>query len=336
MKLAFFVNEVVTEVDEYTTTRFARGAAKMGHEVWYIGVGDVHYDSDGGMTADGHRAAFDSSDDLKSFLGRAQDEGSRQELPLGELDALVLRNDSIEDLHERPWAVNLGVVFGHMLVDRGICVVNSPRGLARAASKLYLEEFPDEIRPKTLVSRDPDEVKSFIEKIGSAVLKPLYGAKGRNVFFVEEVDDPNLSQIIESVLEDGYLFVQERIENADRSDLRMFLLEGEIMEMNGRYAAIRRVPKGSDPRANISTGGKPEPAELGDREFAVAEAMKSRLVEDGMFFVGIDLIDDKVVEINAESPGGMQSVEHFTSLDFAPLFIDRLEEKARRGPARPT
>ena len=336
MKLAFFVNDVATEVDEYTTTRFAMGAAKMGHEVWYVGVGDVHYDSEGGMTAHGHRAVFESSDDLSSFLGRSQEKESRQELPLTDLEALVLRNDSIEDLHERPWAVNLGVVFGHMLVDRGICVVNSPRGLARAASKLYLEEFPEEIRPKTLASRDPDEVRSFIEKTGRTVLKPLYGAKGRNVFFVEDVNDPNLSQIIESVLEDGYLFVQERIENEDRSDLRMFLLEGEIMEMNGKYAAIRRVPRGSDPRANISTGGKPEPAEVGDRELAVAKAMKNRLVEDGMFFVGIDLIDDKVVEVNAESPGGMQSVEHFTKVDFAPLFIDRLEEKARRGPARPT
>jgi glutathione synthase len=87
------------------------------------------------------------------------------------------------------------------------------------------------------------------------------------------------------------------------------------------------VPRGNDLRANISAGGKPVEAQIGETEFKIAEALKERLVQDGMFFVGIDVIGDKVVEINAESPGGLQSVEHFTGIDFGLTICEALERR---------
>ena len=327
MKIAFFVNEVETEIDEYTTTRLAMASAKRGHEVWYVGLGDVDYEPDEKVRARGHRAVFEDRDRLDSFLSRAQEDEREGGIVLEDFDAVWLRNDSIQDLRERPWATSISVVFGQMLAARGVTVVNDPVGLSRAGSKLYLQEFPPEIRPRCLVSRHIDEIKDFVERTGRTVVKPLYGAQGRNVFLIENEDDPNLQQIMEAVLEDGYLTAQEFVEGAEDGDLRMFLLDGEPLQVDGKYAAFRRVPKGTDLRANISTGGRPVEVSLGETEFEIARAMKKRLLADGMFFVGIDIIGDKVVEVNAESPGGMQAVEHFTGIDFGLTICDALEER---------
>ena len=334
MKLAFFVNEVSTEIDEYTTTRLAIAASRMGHDVWYVGAGDLNYEPDGTLRSRGYRARHHDGDDLTSFLERVKEKDSIEDLALGEVDAVMLRNDSIEDLHDRPWAATCGAVFGRMLAECGVTVVNDPDGLSRAASKLYLEEFPRSIRPLTKVTRDPDEIKEFVAKTGPTILKPLYGAKGRNVFLVEDEEDPNLSQMIEAVLEDGYVIAQERVDGAEKGDVRLFLLDGEPLKIDSTIAAFRRVPPKDDVRANISTGGKAEPLEVGEREMKIVDAMRDRLRRDGMFFVGIDIIGDKVVEINAESPGGMQAVEHFTKLDFGVPVIEALEKRASKGSLR--
>ena len=87
------------------------------------------------------------------------------------------------------------------------------------------------------------------------------------------------------------------------------------------------MPTGNDPRANISTGGRSVPLEVGDVERGIVDAMSEKLVADGMFLVGIDVIGDKVVEINAESPGGMQSVERLYDVDVCPTVIEALERR---------
>jgi len=327
MRIAFFVNDVASEVDEYTTTRLARAAAQGGHEVWYVGVGDVeHGESDGQLVARAHAAEFDKDDTLESFMGRIK-ERTAERIVMDDLDALFLRNDSIEDQQERPWASPLGVVFGQSLKARGVTVVNDPITLTRATSKLYLEEFPEKIRPRSLVTRDPEAIKRFVSDVGHCVVKPLYGAKGRNVFMIENEGETNLAQITEAVLQDGYAIVQEFADGGENGDARIFLLDGQILECEGRLAAFRRVPAGNDPRANISTGGQPVRLEIGDVERGIIEMMSSKLVADGMYFVGIDVVGDKVVEINAESPGGIQSVERLYEIDVCPTVIENLERR---------
>ncbi len=159
--------------------------------------------------------------------------------------------------------VHCAVVFGQMLKARGVTVANDPMSLIRATSKLYLEEFPEKIRPRSLVTRDPEAIKRFVGKVGHSVVKPLYGAKGRNVFMIEDEGEANLAQITEAVLQDGYAIVQEFVDGGENGDARIFLLEGQILERDGKLAAFRRVPTGNDPRANISAGGRSVP--LGDR-----------------------------------------------------------------------
>jgi glutathione synthase len=333
VRLAFFVNDVATEIDEYATTRLARAASQRGHQVWYVGIGDVELaDGEGELVARAAAADFrtgdsgEEEDTLASFMARIQ-HGDPEHIVLDDLDALFLRNESIDDLQTRPWASPLGVVFGQMLKARGVTVVNDPMSLLRATSKLYLEEFPEKIRPRSLVTRDPGAIERFVKEVGHSVVKPLYGAKGRNVFMIEDHGEANLAQMTEAVLRDGYAIVQEFVDGGEHGDARIFLLEGELLECDGKPAAFGRVPTGHDPRANISVGGRSVPLEITHVQRGIIEAMSPKLVADGMFFVGIDVIGDTVVEINAESPGGFQSVERLYGVDVAPTVIEALERR---------
>jgi glutathione synthase len=335
LRLAFFVNDVATEIPEYTTTRLALAATRLGHEVWYVGAGNLRYGPAGDLGAHAYPATGEEGDDLASFLDRVQG-GVPSYLALDEADAVMLRNDSIEDLHERPWAFTAGILFGRMLAESGVCVVNDPAQLSHTGSKLYLQEFPEGVRPRGLISREREEIRSFVAETGRSVIKPLYGAKGRNVFLVEDETDPNLNQIIEAVLQDGYVLAQEQARGAEEGDVRFFLLDGEPLEEDGSYAAFRRVPEDHDIRANISAGGHPQAVDVHEGYLQMISEMTERLRKDGMFFVGIDIVGDKVVEINVESAGGLQSVEHFTGIDFAPKIIHALEDRALRKSRSPS
>ena len=325
MKIAFLVNNVETEIDEYATTRLAKAANLMGHEVWYVGLGDLRIgEPDGEIGAHARPGIAREEDTLTAFTDRMK-ESSAQRIRLDKLDAVFLRNDSIEDLQDRPWASSLGAVFGQLLEAHGVTVVNDPTALIRAGTKVYLDEFPADIRPRSLMTRNEEDVRDFISSVGRVIIKPLCGAQGRNVFMVDGEDEPNLNQMMESVLEDGYVYAQGYVEGADEGDMRIFLLDGELIEVDGHVSAFRRVPKGNDPRANICAGGKMEPGDITDKQRAVVKAMHDKLVEDGMFFVGIDVIGDKVIEINTESPGGLQAIEHLYGVDICPIVIDALE-----------
>ena len=146
---------------------------------------------------------------------------------------------------------------------------------------------------------------------------------------VDGEDEPNLNQIMETVLEDGYLYAQGYVEGADEGDMRIFLLDGELIEIDGRCSGFRRVPEGNDPRANISTGGRMQPCDITEKQRDLVRAMRDKLVHDGMFFVGIDVIGDKVIEINTESPGGLQGIEHLYGIDICPVVIDALERRTQ-------
>ena len=160
----------------------------------------------------------------------------------------------------------------------------------------------------------------------------------RKLIADEGFDDPIWHEVSKSrkarkrarrTLEDGYIYAQGYVEGADQGDMRIFLLDGELIEIDGHVSAFRRVPDGSDPRANISTGGKMRPGDVSESTRAVVEAMRGKLVDDGMFFVGIDVIGDKVVEINAESPGGLQAIEHLYEIDICPVVIDALQRRTQ-------
>ncbi len=329
MKAGFFVNDVATEQVSYSTTRLARAAAEAGHDVWYLGADDFAYDPDESVRARARRAPAEGQADLETFLEAVRADDNRPErIAVRDLDLLMLRNDPADDYLERPWAQAVGIIFGELAGREGVVVLNDPTGLSRALNKLYFQTFPSSVRPETLVTRDAGEARGFVEQHGGrAVLKPLQGSGGQSVFVVAPAEEGNLSQMIEAVARDGYIIAQEYLPAATEGDMRLFLMDGRPLEVDGRYAAFRRVPPEGDARSNMSAGGRSAPAEVDDAVLALAQAVGPKLVEDGMFLAGIDIVGDKLMEVNVFSPGGLRSASEFTGVDFASVVVDALAAK---------
>ncbi|MDQ3914449.1 MAG: glutathione synthase [Actinomycetota bacterium] len=334
MRVGLFVSSIDGELATHTTTRLAHAAVGRGHDVFYLDSESFVYGSAEVLGAVARRAPGGRGRDFDDFVTQVK-AGPPEAIRVDELDTLILRNDPAEDATERPWAVDLGIVFGHAAKERGVLVLNDPAGLARAANKTYLQEFPPDVRPRTLIARDADAIKSFVDAVsGKVVLKPLLGAKGEKVFFLSGAGDPNLNQVIDAIREDGYLVAQEFLEAASEGDVRFFMLDGEPLRHEGRFAAFRRRPASEELRSNMYSGGTAEAHEVGDTELRIARAMGPRLRRDGMFLVGLDIVGDKVVEVNVQSPAGFVSIERFTGIDFGPVVIEAVERQVAASSRR--
>lgn len=332
MKIAMFVNDIKGEHPEYTTTWLAREAHARGHEVWYLEVEGFAYDPDDMVRARARRVAdghYESGPDYLEAL--LSDDAEEAWIDVPGLDVLMLRNDPSISAAEHPWTQDVGVIFGQVAERQGVLVVNHPTGLARARNKLYFQFFPEEVRPRTLITRKPDRIRKFIDDLeGKAVLKPLQGSGGRNVFLVSE-ETANLAQMIEAISRDGYVIAQEYLPAAAGGDTRLFLMNGVPLARNGHYAAMRRVSESGDVRSNMHAGGKAKKAKIGEVELHLAELVRPKLLQDGMFLVGLDIAGDKIMEINVFSPGGLHSIEHFEGVTFCDLVIESLERKVEHA-----
>jgi glutathione synthase len=159
------------------------------------------------------------------------------------------------------------------------------------------------------------------------VLKPLQGSGGTGVFFVSGDESPNLNQMIEAVGRDGYIVAQEILPEAEAGDVRLFLMNGEPLVADGHHAAFRRVNPTTDRRSNMRVGGEPQAVEIDDSMLRVAEAVRPKLLADGMFLVGLDIVGDKLMEVNVFSPGGLGNCETLYGTKFTDVVIDALEHK---------
>ncbi len=266
---------------------------------------------------------------VRAYLENVQgDDRSTEPISIDELDVVVMRNDPADDLVERPWAVTSGILFGQLAAARGTLVVNDPASLANAVNKTYFQHFPDVVRPRTLISRDAEDIAAFIDAMGGgAVLKPLQGSGGSSVFFVSSDESPNLNQMIEAVGRDGYIVAQEVLPEADEGDVRLFVMNGEPLVAGGHHAAFRRVNRTADKRSNMRVGGTAEPVKVTDEMLGLAAAVRPKLLADGMFLVGLDIVGDKLMEVNVFSPGGLGSCESIYKAKFNDAVIDSLERK---------
>jgi glutathione synthase len=329
MKIGFAVNNVDSEEAAYTTTRLAMAAVNLGHKSYTFGVGDFVYAPDGSIQAYARRAHGKSYKSNEKFLKELQSEENEPELIcLDELDVLLLRNDPSADATERPWAQSAGILFGQLVAGRGVMVLNDPENLARALNKTYFQQFPEEVRPKTCISRNVDEIKRFIDdQHDKVVIKPLQGSGGKNVFLVGVEERANLNQMIDAVIRDGYCVVQEYLPGAAGGDVRLFVMNGRPLMHDGKFAAFRRVNKSGDARSNMHSGGESEPAEVTDKMLRMVEIVRPKLVSDGMFLVGLDIVEDKLLEVNVFSPGGLGSSSQFAGVDFTQVVIHELQRK---------
>jgi glutathione synthase len=330
VRIGFVVNSITTEETGYTTTRLGVAATNRGHEAWVINVGDLAYDPDEFVRATAYRVPKRR---YKDGVGYIRDLRSprviKERVTVDELDVLFLRNVPSDEKGKREWAKTAALDFGRVAMRHGVIVLNDPNGLAKAQNKMYFQLFPEEVRPSTLISRDHKLIREFVNDQGRAVLKPLHGSGGENVFLVRADDQANLNQIIDAVARDGYIIAQEYLTRAEEGDTRLFLLNGLPLRHKGRYAAFRRVRSGGDMRSNIHAGGSLARATLTDEDFRLAEIVRPKLVQDGMFLVGIDIVGHKLMEINVFSPGGLGSAQKLEGVNFTEAVIDSLERKVR-------
>ncbi|MDX1546030.1 MAG: glutathione synthase [Rhodothermales bacterium] len=329
MNIGFFINDVATERPRYATTCLAKAATDLGHTAWYIGVEDFACDPDDLVRARARGVPGRTYKSTESYLAALQGEKAECErITVADLDVLMLRSNPADETNGRGWGQSVGVIFGQLAQQQGVLVLNDPHSLANALNKLYFQLFPEAVRPRTLITRDRDEIRAFVEEQdGKAVLKPLQGSGGQGVFLVHPDEMANLNQIIEAISRDGYVVAQEYLPAAAEGDVRLFLMNGEPLRCEGKYAAFRRRNTGGDLRSNIHAGGTAEPAEIDEAILEIAAMVRPKLIQDGMFLVGLDIAGDKLMEVNVFSPGGLWSMEEFEGVPFARTVIEALEEK---------
>jgi glutathione synthase len=325
MKLGVVVNLLGSAEEGQTTYRLAATAAARGHQVWMMSAGRFRLEPDGRVYAAAQCAEprAEPARREEPFPSWRADAG-RHWIALDDLDVLLLRNNPAA---QTPWAQHAGIHFGRIAMKRGCIVLNHPPGLEKAMTKLYLRGFPETVQPRTLVTRSRKHLRGFAREQGTMVLKPLVGYGGRGVFVVGPGDLKNLDEIIWTIARDGYVIAQEYLAAAANGDTRLFLMNGVPLRVDGHYAAFRRVRGQGDVRSNIHAGGRIRHAKVNRRMLEIAEAVRPGLVEDGMFLVGLDIVGDKLLEINVFSPGGLGNAARLEGVDFTRAVVEALERK---------
>lgn len=330
MKIAFLINQTHKEEANFTTTKMALHALNRGHTIIYIGLADFIYVDDKNIDAHVRQISptekFENNEEFLEHLKNIE----KQRISMLKVDVLWLRFDPVMDMLNRPWAPSMGLQFAQILKKLGRFVINDPDELIQASNKLYLENFPREIRPKTIVTRNYNDILEFQNNQNDKIiLKPLKGSGGKNVFMINPNELHNLKQTIEVIARDGYVIGQEYLPEATKGDMRFFLLDGEPMIIDGKYAAIQRVQQEGEIRSNIHQGAKAQIANITDSTLSLVEKVANKLKKDGMYLVGLDIVGDKIMEINVFSPGALSAASHINGVDYIEYLIEHVEQKAK-------
>ena len=253
-------------------------------------------------------------------VARQQEESISFE-ELTELDALFLRKDP---------PLNYSSVEFLAPIRNQVFMVNDPFGMVLGNSKLYTLNFPDLI-PETHISRDPSRLRKIIDNFGGdMVIKPLGRFGGQGIIKVSTRDPENLNSLIHYYVgahkpyaDREQIMVQEYLKGVkEKGDVRILMLNGEILG-----AMCRKPPDGSF-RTNIHAGGKAFAHAITARERQICEQIRPRLLADGLYFVGLDLIDEKLIEVNCVSPGGIPRINRLEKIRMETRVIDFVEQMA--------
>ena len=329
MKICFVVNSVDTETCG-TTVYLMHEARKRKHDVYAMGVGDFFFEQDKELCIDStYLPKKIETKSPKEYIELLQsDKAKKERITATDLDVLFIRNNPTEEGSSRQWAEQAGVAFGRMVQQEGVLVLNDAYALSNAfIDKLYFEELPASIKPYSIITRKKEDVMEFFENHKKKmVLKPLEGSGGRDVYLIDK-NEKNLNQIIENLSNQGYIIAQEYLPAAKEGDVRVLLLNGRVMEKDGKYGIIKRVTGEGEFRSNFNQGGTGDKSPLTDEMKRIIEITAPKLIRDGLFFVGLDIVKDKLIEINVLSPGGMDHFEEIGLPDFSDVVIDAIEKK---------
>jgi glutathione synthase len=286
-------------------------AAADGFDLLYLELGDLWLRD--GVACGRVRPLKVFKDDTRWF-----ELSEPSEMRLGDIDVILMRKDPPFDTE---------YIYSTYILERaedqGALVVNRPRGLRDMNEKVYTAWFPQCCAP-TLITRDMSDMHAFLTEHSKIVCKPLHGMGGRSIFVIEQ-GDKNASVVFETLTHYGNQFaiVQRYLpEIVTSGDSRVLLVDGEPMPF-----ALARIPSHSDNRGNLAAGATGVGRPLNERDRFLAAQIGPRLAEQGMLFVGLDVIGDFVTEINVTSPTGIRELDQQFGIDIASALIAAIRRR---------
>ncbi len=311
MNYVFIMDPLETvAVSKDTSFIFMVGAARRGHRVFFVPAGGMSL-LNGKVIFNAEPVTPDPAITDKTAGPFVR--GKIESLSEDDVDAVFIRTEPPFD-HR--------YLMDTWLVDHlssRIPIINSPHGLRTCNEKLWATRFT-ELVPPTLVTRDRKDYEAFLSEHESVIVKPTDGFGGLSVFLVSK-GDPNAIVAFEtlSIKETKHVIVQKYIPQATTGDKRILLLNGEFL------AAVLRVQMGEDHRNNFFAGGRPAATDLTDRERHIIETIGPALVELGIYFAGIDVIGDYLIEVNVTSPTCIQEANRLYGLQLEDDVIEFVE-----------
>ncbi|MCQ9373591.1 glutathione synthase [Methyloversatilis sp. XJ19-13] len=314
MQFAFIVDplDALKPVKD-SSIAMMREAARRGHEIWTV-QREVLSLSGSELSASALRIDLAQGD--QPWYSPAE----VRTRVLCDFDAVLMRQDPPFDFEyiTATWMLERAAAGGAR-------VFNHPRAVRDHSEKVSICEFPELITP-TLVTRDVAAINAFIDLHRDSILKPLDGMGGSRIFRVR-ADDPNRNVIIETLTSDGSdtLMAQRFIPDIAQGDKRILLIDGEPVPF-----CLARIPKAGETRGNLAVGGRGVAQPLSEADWRIARALGPVLAARGLLLVGLDVIGDRLTEINVTSPTCFVEITEQTGFDVAAMFVDALERAATR------
>jgi glutathione synthase len=321
MDIAFHIDPLDSlKAYKDSTVAIMRAAAMRGHNIFAIEPGNV-FSRLGKVQAYARNLSLMLADDARDHTTNWYRADPRQIRPLKGFHAVIERKDP---------PFNMEYVYHTYLFERasdeGARIFNRPAAIRDNNEKMAILKHPDMIAP-TIVARSAEVLREFVAEHKDAIFKPLDGMGGSGIFRVRE-NDANLNVIIETLTQLGSqsIMAQRYLPEIVDGDKRILLIAGQVVPH-----ALARIPMIGETRGNMAAGGKPvaQPLTVSDRQ--IAETMAKRLWKEGLFLVGLDVIGDKVTEINVTSPTGFVEIQKQTGFDAADLFVQQLEQTLQKG-----
>jgi glutathione synthase len=307
-------------IDGDSTFALMLEAQKRGHALWHYEVRHLSLREGrvgAGGTVRDRVTALARPVTVRRKSGDHFDAGEAKRLDVGAMDVVLMRQDPPFDMAY----VSATHVLEH--VQPRTLVVNDPAAVRNAPEKLLVMHFPD-LMPPTLVTWDVSAIRAFHAEFGDIIVKPLFGNGGSGVFRIRP-DDENLGALLEMHFARSRepLMIQRYEPAVRQGDKRIILVDGTPA------GAINRVPAAGEARSNMHVGGRAEYVALTPRDLEICRRIGPLLREQGLIFVGIDVIGDYLTEINVTSPTGLQEIERFEGTNLAAMIWDCIE--ARRA-----
>lgn len=283
-------------------------AQRRGYAIQYFEMGDLYLDNGKPCGLGRQVQVTDRATDFYQL-------GEPETLSLGELDVILMRKDPPFD-SEFLYATQIL----SLAEEAGAIVVNRPAALRDFNEKLFTSWFP-ELIPATLVTNQPSLIRAFHAKHKDIICKPLDGMGGASIFRVKE-DGNNLGVVIETLTQLGkrYMMVQEYLPEIKDGDKRVLIVDGEVMPY-----CLARIPSAGETRGNLAAGGTGRPQPISDSDKALGEAIAPKLKEQGIMFVGLDVIGEKITEINITSPTCVREIEAAYDISIMGRLFDTID-----------